>query len=145
MKILRIAVSSVLTTANITYDGTAVPHADEKKKITQSANLFIILGTQQETDDNTSDAFITDSSIDIEIQHRTEFEISKDAIDDVSDQVLTALMPTPSTDGFPVQNLFQILLVRRSSALSRNFSITDSQSVVAKIITITCKIVQQNP
>lgn len=143
-KILRMAVYQVLN-GNLSYDGNNVPVFDEKRKLSSTDNLFVILGTQRETDDNTDDAFITDSSIDIEIQHRTEFEVSKDAIDDVSNQILQIILPTPQTSGFPVQNLFQIQLVRRSSTISRNFSLTDSQSVVAKIITITCKIVQQSP
>jgi hypothetical protein len=141
-KILRQAVYDIIN-GQLSYNGSNVPVYDEKRKVGQADSLFVILGTQQETDDSTSDAFITDSSIDIEIQHRTEFEVSKDAIDDVSNQILQILMPTPQTDGFLVQNLFQITCVRRTSTISRNFSISDSVSIIAKIITISAKIVQQ--
>lgn len=142
--ILRMAVFGVLN-GQLSYGGSNVPVYDEKRRDGDTSNLFVILGTQQETDDSTDDAFITDSSIDIEIQHRTDFEISKTAIDEVSNQILQIILPSPWEHGFPVQNLFQIQLVRRSSTISRNFSLTDSQSVIAKIITITCKIVQQSP
>ena len=141
--ILRHAVFAVLN-GQLSYNSVNVPVYDEKRKAGATDNLFVILGTQQESDDDTSDAFITDSSIDIEIQHRTAFEVSKDAIDEVGNQILQILMPTPQTDGFQVQNLFLITCVRRSSTISRNFSLTDSNSIVAKIITITCKIVQQS-
>jgi hypothetical protein len=143
-KILRHAVFQTLN-GNVTYNGSNIPVYDEKRLLGDQDNLFIILGSQRESDDSPDEYFITNSSIDIEIQHRTEFEVSKDAIDDVSDQVLQIIMPTPYTNGFPVQNLFQINGVTRSSTISRNFSLTDSQSIVAKIITITCKIIQQNP
>jgi hypothetical protein len=144
MRILRMAVYNLLN-GNISYNGQNVPVYDEKRRVGDTDNLFIILGTQQESDDDTSDTFITDSSIDIEIQHRTDYEVSKDAIDEVSNQVLDLILPTPQTNGFAVQNLALIQCVRRSRSVSRNFSLTDSQSIVAKIITITCKIIQQSP
>lgn len=144
MRILRMAVYNLLN-GNISYNGQNVPVYDEKRRVGDTDNLFIILGTQQESDDDTSDTFITDSSIDIEIQHRTDYEVSKDAIDEVSNQVLDLILPTPQTNGFAVQNLALIQCVRRSRSVSRNFSLTDSQSVVAKIVTITCKIIQQYP
>lgn len=144
MKILRHACRDLLS-GNLSWQGVNVPVSDEKRKLRETAPLYVTFGTQQESPDNTSDAFITDSSIDIEIHHRSEFEVSKDGIDDVSNQILEILMPTPETDGFLVQNLFQITCVQRQSAITRNYGLTDSDTVVSKIITITCKIVQQFP
>jgi hypothetical protein len=144
MKILRLAVFNVLNGA-VSYNSITVPVADEKRRIPQTANLFIILGNQQETDESPDAAFITNSSIDIEIHHKTDYEVSKDVIDDVSNSILTLLIPTPGTHGLPVQNLMQILSVNRASAASRNFAVTDSGSVVSKVITITCRIIQQSP
>lgn len=143
MSILRRAVFDTLN-GNLSYLGSPVNVYDEKKKATASDRLFVILGTQQESDDDTSEYFITDSTIDIEIYHKTEFEVSKDAIDEVSNQVMSLILPSPSLNGLPVQNLFLIQCVRRLRAISRNFSITDNESVLSKIITFTCKIVQQN-
>ncbi len=143
-KLLRMAVYNLIS-GQLSYNSTNVPVYDEKRKVGATDNIFVILSTQQETDDNTSDAFITDSSIDIEINHKSDFEVSKDAIDDVANQILTLILPTPSTDGFPVQSLFQITCVRRTSTITRNFSISDSQTIIAKIITISSKIVQQMP
>lgn len=128
---------------NITYNLNGVPVFDEKRKITDTSKMFILLSTQQESDDDTSDAFITDSSIDIEVQHRSGFEVSKDAIDDISDQILQIIMPTPQTNGLTAPSGFQITLVRRISTVTRQFQITDANTIIAKIIRITCKIVQQ--
>lgn len=144
MMILRHACNDLLN-GSLSWQGTNVPVSDEKKKLGDNVNLFVTFGTQQESEDNTSDAFITDSSIDIQIQQNSGFEVSKDGIDTVSNQIMEILMPTPMTDGFFTYNNFQITCVRRERAISRNFSITDSESIVAKIITITCKIVQQFP
>jgi hypothetical protein len=143
MKILRHAVFSVLN-GSVTYNSVVIPVADEKRRIPQTANLFIILGAQNEADDNTSDAFMTDSTIDIEIHHKTDYEVSKDAVDDLSNIILELLMPTPSSDGLPVQNLMQITCVHRSSTTTRGLSVTEGGSVISKVITISAKIVQQS-
>jgi hypothetical protein len=144
MKLLRHACRDLLM--GLTYNGTPVPVGDEKLKYSdRAANLFVTFGTQTESPDNTSDAFITDSSIDIEINHKTGFEASKDAIDDVSNDIMDILMPTPSTDGFAAQSGVLIQCVTRSQAITRNYSLTDTQTYISKIITITCKIVQQFP
>lgn len=146
-RILRKAVYNCLLDS-VTIDSSIIPVFDEKRRIGVTTNLYILLSTQQESDDNTSDAFMTDSSIDIEVVHRTGFEVSKDTIDDISNQILTLLIPDPNADtGLPTyaDPLWQITLVRRVSSITRNFSITDTESVVAGIVTIQAKIIQQNP
>lgn len=145
MMILRHACADLLD-GNLSWQGVNVPVSDEKRRLGETVNLYVTFGTQQEIPDDTSDAFITTSSIEIQIIDRTEFEVSKDALDSVSNQILDILIPTPNGgDGFQVQDHFQILNVRRASAITRNFSISDSKSVVGKIITITATIVQQFP
>lgn len=129
----------------ITLNSIVVPVYDEKKKATSTANIYILLSTQQETDFSTSDAFITRSSIDIEIIHRTEFEVTKDDIDEIADQFLQLVMPTPDTNALPVQNLFQIINMVRTSTITRQYNITDTETIVAKIINLTSDIVQQFP
>lgn len=142
-RILRKAINDLLA-GNITYNSIPVPIYDEKIRDKQSPNLYIIFGTQQETDQNTDTSFTTISTIDLEITHKTEYEVSKDAIDEVSDQVLEILLPTPDGPGWDY-NGFLIQNITRTSTISRNFSLTDSQSIIAKIITITATITQQFP
>lgn len=133
-----------LLSDNLSYDGKTVPVYDEKIRDKQSPNVYVIFGTQQESDDNTDNSFTTDSSIDIEITHKTEYEVSKDVIDLVANQILEILIPLPDHAGFQYGD-FQVQNVTRRSAITRNFSITDSSSIIAKIITISCKITQQFP
>lgn len=136
-KILRTAVFQMLN-GNI-----SIPVYDEKKRIGSNAKIYALLSTQQETDENPSDAFITLSSIDIEIIHRSDFEVTKDSIDDISTEILEILIPTPTSDGLIVQNLFQITNVRRISTITRQISLTETENIVSKIINITCHIIEQ--
>lgn len=146
MKILRPAVYNALN-GQVSYNGQSVPVYDKKRRVNSPrGNLFIILGSQREADDpQTSDAFITDSQIDIEIWQTTEFEVSEDPIDDVSDQVLQIIIPEPWSNGLGVQDHWQIQNVRRISAVVNYEGVTQTETVIVKTITIAAQIVQQNP
>lgn len=145
MDILLRAVFNKLNGA-ITYDSQAVPVYDEKKSVSSSVNLYILLGRQTESDDIQDDnTFAATSTIDIEIWYKTGFETSKQAVHSVSNQILQLLIPTPYTSGLGVQDHFQILNLRRTSAITQGFQISETQTVLAKIITISSQIVEQSP
>ena len=101
--ILRHACGDLLD-GNLSWQGVNVPVSDEKRRLDDSVSFFVTFGTQQESPDQVNDAFITQSSIDIIIQQKTGFEVSKDGIDTVSNQILEILLPLPNTDGFFVQD-----------------------------------------
>lgn len=142
MKIMRMAVYNALVSG-----GLSVPIYDEKRKVADDkTQLYVLMAGQQEDDDDqTSETFVTNSSINLEIVHETGYEVSKDYIDDVSQEILSILMPIAQQDALPSTDDYQILGLRRRSAVTQNFSLTDDKSVVAKIITFTAKIVQRNP
>lgn len=146
MNVLLKAVYSLLS-GQLTYDGQPVPVYDKKRRVNMPATgLFVVLAGQRETDEpQTSDAFITLAEIDIELWHITEYEVSSDPINDVSNQLLQRLTPSPETDGFPVQNLFLIQNVRRVSASLEDFSIGQTDTLLRKNITISATITEQNP
>lgn len=138
-KILRQAVFDALD-GNVTYDGNPIPVYDEKN---DNEPIYILLSNQQEFDDNTSDAFITRSTLDYEVVEQTGYSVSKDAIDDINDQILTIIFPTPSTTGLTMPTGFQFLNLRRESSRSLAFEISATESIIRNITTITATIVQQ--
>lgn len=131
----------------LNYNSTNVPVSDELKRLAVSADLFVILSTQQESDSvETSDTFITTSSIDIEVWMKTEYSTSKRPVHDVSNQILQLLIPAPyGQNGLGVQDHFQFQNVRRTRALTRTVALSDTQTITGKIITISADIVQQSP
>ena len=144
MDILEMAVYNALN-GQLSYNSVNIPVYDEKRRVGQSDNIYVILSTQQESEIETNDcAFVTLSSIDIEILHKTDYEVSKTVINNISNQILQILIPTQVTTGLAGVSGYQLLHVRRERAITRNFQITDSESIIAKIITITCQIVKQN-
>lgn len=121
----------------------SVPVYDEKKPSSVTDNSFVILSTQQEINDNTQDAYITTSNIDIEIYNKTGSEVSKDPVDDIEDEILAILLPTPLTDGIADYSGMQIVNLRRDRSLTVSAEISPTESVVRTILTITASIVQQ--
>lgn len=145
MQVLAKAIYDVINN-NIVIDGSTIPVYDKKRRAQATGGLYIILGQQSENDDpQTSDAFITTSSIDIEIWHVTEYEVSSDVINEVSNQILQRISTVPEGDNLPGQNLFQIQDVRRTSSTLTEFSIGPSDTALNKIITIQATITQQFP
>jgi hypothetical protein len=138
-KILRQAIYDALD-GQITINSEAVPVYDEKNT---GESIYILLSNQQETDDNTSDVFITLSTIDIEVVQQTGYSVSKDDIDDITDQMLEILIPTPSSNGLTAPTGFQFNHVRRESSRSLAFEISPTESIIRNITTISTIITQQ--
>lgn len=134
MKPVRHGIYGIINN-QVELNAVTIPVYDEKVFTDQSPPLYILLSTQQETlgpDQNDCSEFIR-SSIDIEIIRRSGSEVSKDDIDDVSDQLYELIIPSLGEAGFTLAN-FRISYAARDSAFSQNISITETESVLRKII-----------
>ena len=138
-KPLRQAVFNLLD-GQLTYDSAAVNVYDE---MNDGDDIYVLLSTQQETFDETSDTFITRSSISIEVVAKTGTWVSKDIIDDISDQIYDLLRPTTSTTGLANPSGFLIQNVQRENAITQTLQISATESILRKLITIVVTIVEQ--
>lgn len=142
-KILRTAIYNALS-GNITYDSVAVPVFDEKAPDGNTYDRFIILSTQQETSfDRNSSVWITNSSIDIEIYDKTQSESSKDAVNDIYEDVLEIIFPTVSTIGITIPSGFEFQEGFRESSVTQSIEISGTQSVMIERMRLVFTIVQQ--
>lgn len=141
-KPLRAAVYQALG-GNVNVGGV-IPVFDEKKSVTSSAKLYILLSTQQEVNSDTMDTFMTQSFLDIEVCQQSGSEVSKDDIDDVSDAVYAILFPSPYQSGLTNPSLMQIQNLRREKTITRALEISATESILRKIITVSALIIQQS-
>lgn len=142
---LRRAIDAVLT-SNVVVDGNTINFYDEKKRAGANERLYCIYGTQQSTPDQNNDStWITRETIDIEIYQRTESEVSKDLVDQVSDQLYTLLMPQRISSALANPNLMQVQFFDLQQAVTRSAEISDTETIIQKIVTFTCLVVQQKP
>lgn len=142
-KIVRNGVFALLNNA-ITYDSIAVPVVDEKQRNTTASNLFIVLSTQQEVPEESNDhCFITRSSIDILVIQKTGTEVSKDAIDDVTEAITLILFPTPGAQPIAAVSGFQIHSGMRESSVTQAVELSATESVLQSITRVSYLITQQ--
>jgi len=93
----------------------------------------------QEANDCT---WVNRASIDIEIYDKTKSEVTKNTMDDISNEILTILLPAPYSTTITSSNL-QFQNAFCESIISRNLAITDTESVMVKIIRFVCTITEQ--
>lgn len=120
---------------NLTYNAVAVPLFDEMADTT--ASVYVILSTQTTTDYPTLNGLNTNETILLDIVHKTGFSITKDAIDNVSTQVLSIIIPTAGQHGLPDVGI-QFSNVRVESINTITFQI----GLVRKLIRFSLKVNQ---
>lgn len=117
---------------------------DEKKKVGATDTMFVILSTQQESPIQDNDStWISTSSIDIEIIAKTDSETSKDDIDELANLILSLVFPTRSTCALIAPSNLEFQNAVCSRTITRNISLSETESILSKIITFTTTIVQQ--
>lgn len=141
-KILRTAIFNALTGA-ITQNSVTVPVYDETVGAASTSDLYIILSTQSESSQDTSEAFITQSSIDIEIIDRRGFSASKDDLDDVYQSMMEILIPTTTTIGITVPGTHQFLNAVRDSSNTQAVSISETQTILRRTTRLVFTIIQK--
>jgi hypothetical protein len=136
-----------LLNGQLSYNAVNIPVSDEKKRLNVSANIFVILSTQQEDDGpETSDTFITNSTIDVEVWMKTDYEVSKSPIHNVSNQIYNLVIPAAyGQNGLTAPSGFQFMNVRRLRAITRTVAISETETITGKIITFGITVVEQNP
>lgn len=118
---------------------------DEKKKVGETDSVYVLLSTQTESPTEDNDCtFITKSIMDVEIIVKTGFEVTKDTMDDLANLILGLVVLSPQVSGLTVPSGFQFTNLYCSKSVSRNLTITNSESVLTKILTFVVNIVQQN-
>lgn len=117
---------------------------DEKRWVTATDSVFGVFSTQQQTliEDNDC-TWISRCSIDIEVIQRTGSEVTKDDVDDISNEICVILNPSPGVTPLAYSNL-QFMSPQIESIISRNVSISETETIIIKIIRFVCTIVQQS-
>lgn len=135
---IRTSYLSILD-GNISYNGKNVPVYGNDPFNTTPQN-YIIISDIIETQDNNNQKFVTSALVTIDIYSEQYLMRDNSIVDDISNQVLTLLIPT--TGQLNIGNsIFQIFALSKSS--SRYLSLQDGQNYIArKIIIINNSIVQ---
>lgn len=121
----------------------SVPVFDEKKSVPSTAKVYVLLSTQQSLPwEETQGTFTRRASIDLEICKRTDVEISKDELDDITDEILTVLFTDYTSFNLTPPAGMQFMEAHFDTEITRAFELSPTESIVRKIIKITTLIIQ---
>lgn len=141
-KAFRMAVFSALNGNLTDLDSQAVDIFDGKAE-DAVGNTYVILSTETGNQLPNFSIFLHDSSIILQIETKTFDAISKDELDNVSQQITQILFPSPATDGLVQQSGFQINCLQAQSVNSSEVRLQNANTEAAKFIRLTAKITQQ--
>lgn len=137
---LRLSIHTALN-GNLSYDSTNVPVWDEK--LESSVDKYVILSTQVGVPENSQQTFVRKASILIDIVDKQDNTVSKDAVDDISDQILDIIFPTTQAIGLTPPAGFQYLNAQLSDEHHLTLNISNTKSINRKLLTISADIIQQ--
>lgn len=143
---LRAAVSQALA-GNLTaiFDGSNSPVGVYDGQVTtQNDNLYVLLSSEQKTERRNRTRFVSICNLLLEITHRPEYSIDSRVLDDISTQVTELLLPTPQTDGLVAQTGWQFVAPQVESGNKLNLTISSTNSIHRKLLTLSCRVVQLN-
>lgn len=125
------------------FDGSAndVRVYDEEVNVREDG-LYIILSTQGGTDNSTKHCFRTDCTINIDIVNKTELSVDKRIVDDISEQILEAVLPFPGVCNLTTQSGFQFLNLQLENTNYLNLQISPTKSIIRKILTFSVTVQQ---
>lgn len=117
---------------------------DEKKHVGDADTAFVLLSTQQESESEyeTDCSTVNESILDIEVIVKTGSEVTKDIQDDAEQEILDQLSPWmqsgASYEGLAIQRF------RRISSITRNLSISPTESIMQTVLRVGATITEQS-
>lgn len=140
-KAFRMAVFGALD-GNLTDLTSGLVEISDGKAEDTASNTYVLLTTETGNQIPNFSLFLHDSSILLQIATKTFDTISKDELDNVSQQITQILFPGTATDGLVQQSGFQINCLQAQSVNSSEVRLVNAQTEALKFIRLTAKIVQ---
>jgi hypothetical protein len=75
-------------------------------------NLWVVLGEQGESNKSNKSSYATEASIEIVIVNREAGVAGRKVVEEVADEILTAILPTVTTHGLTINSPFKITFVK---------------------------------
>lgn len=128
---------------NITIDGNDVPVYDGKVEDPKSDEVYILFMDQTDQDKSSKSHFAVETTITIDIKQRLKATVSREDIEDVANQILQIVKPTPKTIGLTLSSPFKVLIVKvDSNDSSRPYAVDAGEFVVTKSLRLRNHIIQ---
>lgn len=137
---LRTAYYSALN-GQITFGGYPLKVYDKKAE-DDAGSSYIIIGEDTMVSDNTFSSFRSMTTINIDIVLKRHDRVSSHELGAIANSLLNIIIPTPSTNGLPVQTGFQFTNVRVASDFDGPLAMSGTMFILRRIIRFTQTITQ---
>jgi hypothetical protein len=122
---------------NISIDGDEIEVLDEQAG---SSDIYIICSSQNLTENSTFSHFSGNEFIMLEIVHKQDSSTTKKIVDDIADQILQLVKPTPSTNGLVAQAGVQFLNVQVYGDRHVPFNLNDAETIIRRLLRFSLQI-----
>jgi hypothetical protein len=127
------------------FDGSNSQVAVYDGQVTsQNDGLYVLLSTEQSNDISNKSENASEISLLLEITHRPDFAIDSRVLDDISNQVMAILKPDVPTNGIAEPSDFQYIGFQVQSGNKLNLTISSTNSIHRKLLTLSCRAYQLN-
>lgn len=124
-------------TGEIVIDGEEIEVLDEQAG---SSNIYVVLSSQNATENSTFSHFGSNAFIMVEIVHKQDSSTTKKIVDDIAEQILQLVKPTPSTNGLVAQSGVQFLNVQVYGDRHVPFNLNDAETIVRRLLRFSLQI-----
>jgi hypothetical protein len=107
-----------------------VPVVDGKIDTLPVDGIFVAFGDQTENDKTNKSAFTHEVTVDIAIVYKRKATGSKKDVEEVSDQILQIVKPTPQTHGITIDSPFNITSVRYLTGLTVSVALDSANQFI---------------
>ena len=132
---LRTAYYSLLNGA-LTSLGIGVPVSDTLTPISSNSQIYVLLASAGSRALNTQQSFMNDEQIKVKIVARGS-RVSSATVDNIANQIYSLVLPSPSSNGLPVQPTVSIINCRVTDDNYLPFRTDGAVNIATRIITFT--------
>ena len=141
-KAIRTAYLTALQ-GNITYDSSPVKIFDQKFEPNANDSNYILISNQSSQDQGNFTSFRWTTTIALQIVSKTQSATSTDVVDDIGQLIEGIIFPgDPSVNGLIQQDGWQILNVSLESVNYSQLQITETNTVISKILSFSQTIIK---
>lgn len=133
-KAVRYAIGGALQ-GNLTFDGSPVPVVDESVNLNENTNMYVLLSNQTAVETSNFAKREHECTLVVDIVNKSQYDVTKDSVDDVAQQIFDILQPGATASGLVSQPGVQFTNLEKITDNYLSFSLNPVGPVVRRIMT----------
>jgi hypothetical protein len=125
-----------LLNGSLLYNAAGIPVSDDIKKLQDAGtNIYVLISTQSGSDTSSMQSWDSDEDLALDIVFKASSRANRQAVDDIANQILGLLLPSPGIQALPSQTGIQINCVRLTDDRYLDMSLGNSTTMTRRRLT----------